>query len=303
MTKAEFKQKFNKQLNLDNKDWDFPQFAVAGYKSAVHPFHIRISLKDEINRDFLYYSKGNTLYELNLKKHIQSFLNLQTRVQLGITNFEKGNLKALQIPSAYLTKIIIDETSNKEYFNNVGFPVKDDIVKEIDSYLKDDTQIPINQLIGETFDLVEIDDFVNCLTYPVDKYNIDLSCKSITNAINLVNQQQLAKPENKIAEFDFDTIVSNRLSYIKELMTVKSLEYRRNANPFHNFDVGSAFTGECREKVLWGFLLKHLISLQDIVTDINTIGKLPSKEALAEKISDTILYSVLLEASIEEKRK
>lgn len=99
----------------------------------------------------------------------------------------------------------------------------------------------------------------------------------------------------------FNECIDNRLEKCKELLLVKSVEYRRNNNPYHNFNVGSKFTGESSEKVLYGFLLKHLISLQDIVNDIN-VGKLPSKEIIEAKVSDIINYMLILEALIEERR-
>ena len=60
-------------------------------------------------------------------------------------------------------------------------------------------------------------------------------------------------------EQEFEEIVDNRLKQVKELLLVKGKEYRRNGNPFHNFEVGSDITGEPSYKVLDGFLLKHLI--------------------------------------------
>ena len=99
----------------------------------------------------------------------------------------------------------------------------------------------------------------------------------------------------------FNECIDNRLEKCKELLLVKGVEYRRDNNPYHNFNVGSKFTGESSEKVLYGFLLKHLISLQDIINDIN-VGKLPSKEIIEAKVSDIINYMLILEALIEERR-
>ena len=45
----------------------------------------------------------------------------------------------------------------------------------------------------------------------------------------------------------------------------------------HNFNVGSRITGQSREKVIYGFSLKHLISINDIRNDIER-GILPSEE-------------------------
>ena len=103
-----------------------------------------------------------------------------------------------------------------------------------------------------------------------------------------------------MTEDRFDQIVDKTLDRIKETLIIKGKEYRRNNNPFHNFDIGSQRSGLIREKVLDGFLLKHEISIADITNDL-VDDKLPTKELLDEKFGDNIIYLIIKKASIIDK--
>jgi len=103
-----------------------------------------------------------------------------------------------------------------------------------------------------------------------------------------------------MTEKKFEEIVKKTLNQIKETLIIKGREYRRNNNPFHNFDVGSLKTGILREKVLDGFMLKHEISIDDIVNDI-VLGKLPTKEMVEEKFGDILIYTIIKKASILDR--
>lgn len=98
----------------------------------------------------------------------------------------------------------------------------------------------------------------------------------------------------------FDEIVQEVLDQVKEVLLVKAKEYRRNNNPFHNFDVGATRTGLIREKVLDGMLLKHEISIADITNDLEK-GILPKASTLDEKFGDNIIYLILKKASIIDR--
>ena len=97
--------------------------------------------------------------------------------------------------------------------------------------------------------------------------------------------------------FDFDSIVKTTLNDIENLLVVKGKEYRRNNNVFHNFEVGANIANQTPERVLNGFLLKHLISYNDILNDIEE-DKNPSKELIQEKFNDIITYFVIQKAQI-----
>ncbi len=103
-----------------------------------------------------------------------------------------------------------------------------------------------------------------------------------------------------MTEKRFDEVVDIFLNSIRETLIVKGKEYRRNENPFHNFDVGSQRSGLIREKVLDGFLLKHEISIADITNDLEK-GILPSIKTLDEKFGDNVIYLILKMTSIIDK--
>ena len=103
-----------------------------------------------------------------------------------------------------------------------------------------------------------------------------------------------------MTEKRFDEVVDVFLNSIRETLLIKGKEYRRNNNPFHNFDIGSQRSGLSREKVLDGFLLKHEISIADITNDIDE-GKLPKISTLNEKFGDNVIYLILKMASIIDK--
>lgn len=83
---------------------------------------------------------------------------------------------------------------------------------------------------------------------------------------------------------------------ILEILTIKSQEYWRNDNPFHNFETGARITGTYPEKVLYGFLLKHLVSLQDVINDLPT--KRVDESLVKEKIADIVIYMLVLKELI-----
>jgi len=105
-----------------------------------------------------------------------------------------------------------------------------------------------------------------------------------------------------MTEKRFDHEVSNVCDTIKEVLSIKAKEYRRNNNPLHNFDVGVAMSNgtSSREEIIYGMALKHIISIQDIRNDVKN-GKLPSTDLLNEKYGDAINYLILEKASIIDK--
>ena len=103
-----------------------------------------------------------------------------------------------------------------------------------------------------------------------------------------------------MTEKRFDEVVEEVCEQVKQTLLVKAKEYRRQNNPFHNFDVGSQRSGLIREKVLDGFLLKHEISIADMTNDLE-INELPTKELLDEKFGANIIYLIIKKASIIDK--
>ena len=102
------------------------------------------------------------------------------------------------------------------------------------------------------------------------------------------------------AEQDFEEVIKQTLAACKEVMISKGREYRRNNDPFHNFNQGAKLTGKTREEVIWGFALKHFISVQDIKADMLQ-GKMPTEALLNEKYGDLLNYLLIEKASIMSK--
>lgn len=101
---------------------------------------------------------------------------------------------------------------------------------------------------------------------------------------------------------NFDIEVQSTLQKIKQLLIVKGKEYRRNDDPFHNFNEGSKITGFIPERVLDGFLTKHVISYRDMLNDIEQ-GKIPKVETVEEKFNDILVYFTIQKAMILERIK
>jgi hypothetical protein len=90
------------------------------------------------------------------------------------------------------------------------------------------------------------------------------------------------------------------LKKIEQTLGQKAKEYAAEGDKLHNFNVGARITGQTREKVLWGFALKHYISFLDILENLDK-GKLPTEAMVDEKIGDLINYLVLVEASLKDR--
>lgn len=101
-------------------------------------------------------------------------------------------------------------------------------------------------------------------------------------------------------EHEFEKVVDETLNQIRETLIVKGKEYRRNNNPFHNFEEGSKRSGLIREKVLDGMLLKHEISIADITNDLME-NKIPSINTVDEKFGDNIIYLILKKAMFVDR--
>ena len=99
----------------------------------------------------------------------------------------------------------------------------------------------------------------------------------------------------------FEKLTDARFKKCKELMIgSKNVEYSRNNDKLHNFKVAGRIGDVTPEFALIGMFMKHLVSIFDIVNDLDS-DKLPTQEMLAEKVTDTCNYLLLLEALITER--
>jgi hypothetical protein len=95
----------------------------------------------------------------------------------------------------------------------------------------------------------------------------------------------------------FNKIVEERKKKISAILQKKSQEYARGGDRLHNFQRAAAFAMKEPTTMCWGFAMKHLTSLADLVDDVES-GKGPEYDMqyVDEKIGDAINYLILLEA-------
>jgi len=103
-------------------------------------------------------------------------------------------------------------------------------------------------------------------------------------------------------EEQFEAVIANTLQQLQELLLIKGKEYRRDNNPYHNFERGAQMTDLTREEVLQGFLRKHLISVEDMRND-SCIGTYHSEEKINEKYNDILIYFMIEKAMMLENTK
>lgn len=94
----------------------------------------------------------------------------------------------------------------------------------------------------------------------------------------------------------FNEIVKEQLERIKKVLVKKSTEYNLEEDRLGFFKRAAVFAQETPEKALYGFLLKHLVSLNDMVQS----EKEYPKELWLEKITDIENYLILLLGLLED---
>ena len=79
---------------------------------------------------------------------------------------------------------------------------------------------------------------------------------------------------------------------LKTLLLIKGKEYRRNNDPYHNFNEGAKLMGVRPMTVLNFFRLKHVISIADLQKDFE--DKKHVREAqINEKYDDILVYTLI----------
>lgn len=96
---------------------------------------------------------------------------------------------------------------------------------------------------------------------------------------------------------EFGNLLDERLEKIQQTLITKAKEYATGEDRLHNFKKASAFTGETPAQVCVGFMIKHLVSVNDLVNQVAP----PSPAMIDEKIGDAINYLILLEALLKER--
>lgn len=101
---------------------------------------------------------------------------------------------------------------------------------------------------------------------------------------------------------DFEKLAKARFDHCLNLMCgEKHKEYSRYDDKLYNFKRAGSILRCTHEMALAGMWIKQIVSVIDIVENVEYHASLPSENILSEKIGDTICYLVLLEALITER--
>lgn len=100
----------------------------------------------------------------------------------------------------------------------------------------------------------------------------------------------------------FNKLVEERIEKIRNTLASKGKEYSTDDNKLHNFDNAARKSGRTREQALDGMLLKHLVSIDDIIEKTSK-DIFPSIEVINEKLGDIINYYILLEACLVDRQE
>jgi len=95
---------------------------------------------------------------------------------------------------------------------------------------------------------------------------------------------------------NFNKIVEEQVEHIRQVLIKKADEYNLEEDRLGFFKRAGTFAQTTPEKALYGFLLKHLVSLNDMVVS----GDKYSKELWLEKITDIENYLILLLGLLED---
>ena len=105
-----------------------------------------------------------------------------------------------------------------------------------------------------------------------------------------------------MTHIEFRKILIERITKMQDTLDSKGKEYASDEDRLHNFKSSEQFSDREAAANCWGFLVKHLTSLRDIVNRYEDFGVMPTPGTIDEKIGDAINYLVLLEAIFRENQ-
>ncbi len=93
----------------------------------------------------------------------------------------------------------------------------------------------------------------------------------------------------------FKQVLDARIYKIRATLSAKAGEYASTQNRYHNFDIASRIANVTPEQALYGMMLKHEVSVLDLVAWTRDAEDKITKEMVDEKVGDYINYLILLE--------
>ena len=95
----------------------------------------------------------------------------------------------------------------------------------------------------------------------------------------------------------FERIYDDRIEKCLTVLELKSNEYSKDYDRLHNFKVAKNLgVYKTNEQALWGMFIKHLVCLKDACDN----PEIATDKFIAEKITDSINYLLLLEGLLTE---
>lgn len=95
---------------------------------------------------------------------------------------------------------------------------------------------------------------------------------------------------------EFNKIVESQLDRISKVLVKKAVEYNLDDDRLSVFKHGAGISEETPEQVLYGFMLKHIISVTDMINSKDTY----TEELWNEKITDICNYLILLQGLLRD---
>ena len=113
-------------------------------------------------------------------------------------------------------------------------------------------------------------------------------------------EQSIGRALNKAVSENHEALET--IERLKTLLLIKGKEYRRNNDPYHNFNEGAKLMGVHPMTVLDFFRLKHVISIADLQKDFED-KKHVSVHQINEKYDDILVYTLIELAYIENENE
>jgi hypothetical protein len=101
---------------------------------------------------------------------------------------------------------------------------------------------------------------------------------------------------------EFFSMVDDTFDMCKSVLGAKNAEYARGGDKLHNFKVAAGLEQCSPEMSLRGMLTKHVVSIYDMVNDIEK-GEMHSIEQWDEKLIDALNYLLLLRGLLIEREE
>ena len=95
---------------------------------------------------------------------------------------------------------------------------------------------------------------------------------------------------------EFSKVVEGQLDRIKNVLIRKAAEYNLDEDRLSVFKHAAALSEETSEQALYGFMLKHIISVTDMINSKESY----SEELWNEKITDICNYLILLQGLLRD---